>query len=211
MGTYKPELDDFILGDCFGLVEDLVRDILRSGATVRHVVFDTKVIVWSTGVVRGSQEDTTVGLVLPDDIRRGGGRENSVSADDKLGHIVRGGDLDDDLDGLRREITTITTNHERESLWLDRIENGLHKVLRVVLTGVMCVRVRHEETPSVRETKYYLLLEHLDTDQYGSLAIGQERKGLTKKLPFPETRGTWLLAIVRFGGNGFLPGGHGGR
>ena len=129
-------LDDFILGDGLGVLVNFVRDVLRSGATVRHVVFDTKVVVWSTGVMRGGQEDTTIGLVLPDDVRRGGGRENPVGADDKLGHIVRGGDPDDDLNGLRGEITTIATNHQCESFWLDGIENGLHEVLRVVLSNV---------------------------------------------------------------------------
>ena len=121
MSAYRLEIEYFVLGDGLGLLENLVCDALRSGATVSHVVLDTKVIVWSTGVVRGGQEDATIGLVLPDDIRRGGGRENSVGADDELGHTVRCGDLDDDLDGLRREITTIATNHERGSLGLDRI------------------------------------------------------------------------------------------
>ena len=82
-----------------------------------------------------SKEDTTIGLVLPDDIRRSGSRENPVGADDKLGHIIRGGDLDNDLDGLWREITTITTNHECESLWLDGVEDCLHEVLCIVLSS----------------------------------------------------------------------------
>ena len=85
--------------------------------------------------MRGSEEDTTIGLVLPDDIRRGGSGENTVGADDKLGHIVRGSDLDNELDGLWREITTIATNHERKPFWLDGVESGLHEVLGVVLSG----------------------------------------------------------------------------
>ena len=121
MRTYRVQLNNFVLRDGLGPLEDLVGDILRSGTTIRYVVFDTEVVVWSAGVMRGSQEDTTIGLVLPDDIRRGGGRKNSVGADDKLRDLVCGGDLDDDLDGLWREITTIATNHERGSLWLDRI------------------------------------------------------------------------------------------
>ena len=128
-----PKFDELILGDGLGLLEDLVGNTLGSGATVRHVILDAEVVVWSTRVMRGGEEDTTIGLVLPDDIRRGGSRENTVGADDELGHIVRGGDLDNDLDGLWREITTIAANYERKSFWLDRVEDGLYEVLRIVL------------------------------------------------------------------------------
>ena len=66
-------MDNLILGDGLGLFEDLVGDILRSGATVRHVVFDTKVVVWSTRVMGGGKEDAAISLVLPDHVGRGGG------------------------------------------------------------------------------------------------------------------------------------------
>ena len=128
-------MDNLVLGNGLGLLKDLVGDVLGSGATVSHIVLDTKVIVRSTRVMRGSQEDATVGLVLPDDVRRGGSGENPIGANDELSYIVRGGNLDDNLDGLWGEITTITANHERESLRLDRVEDGLHEVLRVVLSG----------------------------------------------------------------------------
>ena len=71
--TYRVQLKNFVLCDGLGLLENLVGDVLGSGTTVRHVIFDTKVIVWSTRVVRSGQEDTTISLVLPDNIRRGGG------------------------------------------------------------------------------------------------------------------------------------------
>lgn len=136
MGAYRFKLNNSILSDGLGLLVDFVGDVLGGGATIGHIVFNTKVILWSTGVMRGCKEDATISLVLPDDVRRGGGREDSVGADDKLSHIVRGCDLDDDLDGLWREITTVATNNERESLGLDGIQNCLHEVLRVVLLNV---------------------------------------------------------------------------
>ena len=133
--TYLSKLENLVLGDGLGLLKDFVGDVLRSGTTVGYIVLDTEVVVWSTGVVRRRKKDTTIGLVLPDDVRRGGSRKDPVSADDKLGHAVRGSDLDDNLDGLWREITTIATNNEREALWLDGIEDGLYEVLRVVLSN----------------------------------------------------------------------------
>ena len=135
MRTYVSKLENLVLCDGLGLLKYFVGDVLGSGATVRYIVLDTEVVVWSTGVVRRCKKDTTIGLVLPDDVRRGGSRKDPVSADDKLVHAVRGGDLDDNLDGLWREITAIATNNEREPLWLDGIEDGLYKVLRVVLSN----------------------------------------------------------------------------
>ena len=72
VGTYGSKLENLVLGDSFGLLEDFVGDVLRSGATVGHIVLDTKVVVWSTRVVRCRKKNTTIGLVLPDDIGRGG-------------------------------------------------------------------------------------------------------------------------------------------
>jgi hypothetical protein len=134
------KLENLVLGDGLSFLEDFVGDVLRSGATVRHVVLDTEVVVRSTRVVRCRKKDTTIGLVLPDDVGRGGSRKDPVGADDKLGHTVRGGDLDDSLDGLWREITAITTNDEREPFWLNGIEDGLYEVLRVVLLSIKGAR-----------------------------------------------------------------------
>ena len=133
MGTYGSKLENLVLGDSLGLLKDFVGDVLRSGATVSHIVLDTEVVVWSARVVRCGKKDTTISLVLPDDVGRGGSREDPVGTDDKLGYAIRGGDLDDNLDRFWREITAITTNNEREPLWLDGIEDGLYEVLRVVL------------------------------------------------------------------------------
>lgn len=130
-----PKFENLVLGDSLGLLKDFVGDVLRGGATVRHIVLDTEVVVWSTRVVGCRKKDATIGFILPDDVRRGGSRKDSVGTNDQLGHIIRGGDLDDNLDGLWRKITAITTNNEREPLWLNGIENGLYKVLRVVLSS----------------------------------------------------------------------------
>ena len=76
--------------------------------------------------------------------------------------------------------------------------------------GVRRVHQPPENPLDVSEREYYLLLEDLDTDHGGSLDIGSKRTRPKEISPFPETRGTWFLAIKGFGGNGFRLVGHGG-
>lgn len=82
-----------------------------------------------------SEEDTTVGVVLSNDVGRGGGGQNRVLADDELFHAVGGTNLEDGLNGLRGEVSAIASDDERRTVGADRIKDGLDKVLGVVLRG----------------------------------------------------------------------------
>lgn len=162
---------------------DLVGNILGSWSTVGSVEFDTEIVVRSTWVVRGGQEDTSVGLVGTDQSGDGRGGENSILTHDDVLDTVTGADTENDLSSLwglvlaqqrsegylnvggRRgagearsatyEETTVTTDDDGLALrsTWHSAEDGLDKVLGVVL-----------------------LLEDLDL--------------------LTETRGTWLLARV---------------
>lgn len=60
--TYIGQVGGFVLRDVFRDLVDLVGDVLRSWTSVGGVELDTEIIVWSTRVVRGCEEDTSVGL-----------------------------------------------------------------------------------------------------------------------------------------------------
>lgn len=79
------------------------------------------------------QENATGGFVLANDVGRSGCRQDTILSDNELGDGVGSTNPEDDLDGLRREVTTISANDNRRTLRVDRVKNGLDKVLRVVL------------------------------------------------------------------------------
>ena len=85
------------------------------------------------------EEDTAVGVVLSDHVGCGRGRQDRVLADNEFLHPVGGTDLQDGLDGLGGEITTVAPDDERRTLGVDGIKNGLDKVLGVVLQGEVCL------------------------------------------------------------------------
>ena len=88
----------------------------------------------------GGEEDTTERLVLPDHGRRGGGGEDPVVTDNELCNAVGRADLEDSLNCLWGPETTITTDDEGLTLGVDRVEDGLHKVLGVVLAITYRIR-----------------------------------------------------------------------
>ena len=124
--TYDTEISEYYLhmslethrGQCQNLVatyhlralENLVRHILRCRSTVRDVVLDAKVVVRSTWIVARGQQDTTVCLVLPDDVRGCRCREDSILANDEFPNAIRRPDLKDRLYGLWREEPPIATD-----------------------------------------------------------------------------------------------------
>lgn len=81
------------------------------------------------------EENTASGLVLPDNIRSGGGREDAVFSDDEFLDAIGRSDFQDDLNSLRAEETSVSTNDQGRTFGIDRAEDGLNKVLRVVLVA----------------------------------------------------------------------------
>lgn len=91
-------------------LENFVRHVLRCRSTVRDVVLDAKVVVRSTWIVARGQQDTTVCLVFPDDVRGCRCREDSILANDEFPNAIRRPDLKDRLYGLWREEPPIATD-----------------------------------------------------------------------------------------------------
>lgn len=136
METYLGRVENLVRRDRLGNLVDLVGDVLRSGATVRHVVLDPEVCIGSSRIMASGQQDTASRLVLANDVGSSWGGEDGVLADDELGDAVGGGDAKDDLDGWNGEVTAVTTDDEGSTLgsWgRDRIEDSLDKVFGVVL------------------------------------------------------------------------------
>ena len=124
---------DFVLGDTLCLLEDPICHILRRRAPVRHIVLDAKVVVGSARIVACGQEDTTICLILANDVGGCRGRENTVSANNKLLDPVGGGNLENLLDGRLGIVSPITAYDNCGTLGRGGIEYGLDKVLSVML------------------------------------------------------------------------------
>jgi len=60
------KLDELVFRDSLGDLVNPVGDLLGCGSTVGDVELDTEIVVGSTGVVARRQQDTTIGLLLPD-------------------------------------------------------------------------------------------------------------------------------------------------
>lgn len=206
-GAYLGLLDDEVLRDVLRSLKHLVRHALGSGTTVRHVVLDTEVVVGASGVVAGGQEDTTVCLVLPDDVGGSGSGQDRVLSDDEPGDTIRRPNLEDDLHGLGGVVTAITTNDESLSFGVDRIEDGLDEVFGVVLRAIFSSEGLVERDA---ERQAYLLLENLHTRDTTSSAGLMEIFPMARTAPFSETRGSWLLVSEGFSGDFFDWVGHDG-
>ena len=70
----------------------------------------------TTGVVAGSEEDTTRRLAYPDDVTGGGRAHDAVLADEKLLDAIGSAHLGDSLGDLGVPVTAITTNDEERAL-----------------------------------------------------------------------------------------------
>jgi hypothetical protein len=86
--------------DLLGQIVDPVGHLLRCGATVVTVELDSEIIIGSTGVMRRSEQDSTVCLSRSDHGGCGGSGENGILSDDEGRDTVSGGDPDDLLDGF---------------------------------------------------------------------------------------------------------------
>lgn len=114
--AHLPSIEDFVLGNTLCLLEDPICHILRCRAPVRHIVLDTKVVVGSARIVACGQEDTAIGLILADDVGGCRGRENTVSANDKLLDPVGGSNLENLLDGRLGIVPPITAYNNSGTL-----------------------------------------------------------------------------------------------
>lgn len=81
---------------------DSIGHILGGRSTIGSVELDTKVIIGTTGVVRSSEEDTTIGLEGSNKGRTSGGGENGVLAENDVLDAVGSTDTEDNLGCLRR-------------------------------------------------------------------------------------------------------------
>src|SRR5690554_1974460 len=89
----------------------------------------------TTGVVAGSEENSTGGLSLPDDVAGCRCAENAIAAHEDLLHAVRGSNLGDQLDDLGVVVTAVTANDEEGifGAFGNGLEEGGDEVLGVVL------------------------------------------------------------------------------
>ena len=116
-----------------------------------------------------SQEDSSVGLVLSDHIRCSGSGEDAILPNDQFCDTISSRDFENRLDSRLIEVSTITSNNESLAFGGRRIEDGLYKVLRVMLIPIDDDRsiLTDYTTPEIS----HLLLEHLDTYETGRTDI----------------------------------------
>lgn len=81
---------------------DRIGHILGGRSTIGSVELDTKVIIGTTGVVRSSEEDTTIGLEGSNKGRTSGGGEDGVLAENDVLDAVGSTDTEDNLGSLGR-------------------------------------------------------------------------------------------------------------
>lgn len=79
----------------------------------------------TTWVVAGSQQDTTSGFPLADDMAGSGRGQNTVLADEELLDAVRSTNLGNQLDHLGVPETTVATNDE-ERAWKGSLVSYCH-------------------------------------------------------------------------------------
>lgn len=132
--THWFSFDDLVRWDGLGLFVHLVSDALWGWATVRHVVFDSKIIVGSTRVMASSQKNTAICFVLSDNIGSSRSREDSVLSNDEFCYAICWTDLQDRLHCFWRKVTTVSTDDKSLADGLDGIKDGLNEVFGVMLT-----------------------------------------------------------------------------
>lgn len=83
----------------------------------------------------GSEENSTGGLSLPDDVAGRRCAENAITAHEDLLHAIRGSNLGDQLDDLGVVVTAVTANDEEGifGAFGNGLEEGCDEVLGVVL------------------------------------------------------------------------------
>jgi len=82
------------------------------------------------------EKDAASSFVFPYDVGSGGSREYTVFSDNKFLDTIGRTDLQDDLNGLGAEETSISSNDQGRAFGIDRAEDRLDEILRVVLISL---------------------------------------------------------------------------
>lgn len=154
--TYVVDIGNLVFCDGRCQLVYLVRDLLWRRRAICKVVLDSEVLLGTyslhisflpshlndrssglltSGVVTGSQQDSSGSPPLADDVAGGGCTEDSVLSDQKLLDAVCGSDFGDYLDDLGVVVTAVTTDDEECILGSlgDGLEERSNEVLGVVL------------------------------------------------------------------------------
>jgi len=113
------------------------------------------------------QEDSSIGLVLSDHVRCSGSGKDAILSNDQFCDTISSRDFENRLDSGLIVVSTITPDDESLAFGGRRIEDGLYKVLRVMLFPIDGHRSTFTDytTPEIS----HLLLEHLDTYETGRM------------------------------------------
>ena len=126
-------MNNVVRANGLGPLENFIRNRLGSGPAIRDVVFDTEVIIRSSRVVRSGQQYATIGLVLPDDVRRCWSGQDRILSDDELLDTIARSEFDDGLNRGFGEKPTVAANDNCLCINTNRVEDRLNEVLGVVL------------------------------------------------------------------------------
>lgn len=184
--TYLGRFENLVGRDRLCDIVDLVSDVLRSRSAIRHVVLDSEIVVGATRVMARSEQDTAGRLVLANDIRGSGGREDTILANEEFRDAVGGGDAQDDVHGRNGKVSTVSADNERRALGSSRdgIEDSLHKVLGVVFLL--------EDFDAVRDfDARFLVGEDVETIVSLFSIDLDELRASTNRLRRPEVPGFW--------------------
>ncbi|KAH3662331.1 hypothetical protein OGAPHI_005583 [Ogataea philodendri] len=127
-----------ILDDLVGLelqrgLVNLIGDGLRSRASISEIILNSAIVVWSTWIVGGGQNDTSSDSlsVCSDDQRGSGSGQNTVLTNDQLLDFVSGTDLGNHLDNVVIVVSSVSSNNQRGALsaFWNGIEHCLDEVL----------------------------------------------------------------------------------
>jgi hypothetical protein len=126
-------VEDTVLGDGLGAREDRLGHLLGCGTAIPHIVLDAEVAVGAARIVARGQDEAAIGLARPDHRRGRRGRQDAAAADHDPPEPVRGGHLQDGLDGLPVVVPAVAADHQDLSRDpLQAVEDGLHEVLDVM-------------------------------------------------------------------------------
>mmetsp|Transcript_11337 Transcript_11337/g.16257 ORF Transcript_11337/g.16257 Transcript_11337/m.16257 type:complete len:270 (-) Transcript_11337:1366-2175(-) len=134
---------DFVVLNGSGVGVGGLHKVFGSRSSILSVVLDSKIFLWSTGVVTSSEDESSEsflpnGAAFANHSRNSRGREQSVLSNPETLHSVSNTHFDDSLDSFIVEITTVTTNQksslrQTRSSGYNSVKHRLHKVVQVVL------------------------------------------------------------------------------